>query len=85
MNELIAFCGVDCSVCPDYTKDLCPSCRKTKWDDEPCMPVACCKKKGITVCGECKNFPCGDMKEFYEVSENHEKAYELMTKIKNSL
>lgn len=75
MNDLIAFCGVDCSQCPDYIGEKCPGCRSTEWKPgDECMPVACCNNKGISCCGECEGFPCPDMKEFYEESDSHRLA-----------
>lgn len=80
-RQLIAYCGVDCENCADYTAKTCPSCRKSEWEEgDECMPVACCKTKGITCCGECAAFPCPDMADFYRESESHARAYELMKK-----
>lgn len=83
-KALTAYCGVDCSACRDFQINVCKGCRKTN-DDDPCMPVACCREKGVSLCGECKDFPCGDMKEFYRESESHEQAFVLMQKIHNEI
>ena len=81
-RDLIAYCGVDCAPCPDHTGGKCPGCRKTVWPEgDACMPVACCRKKGIDFCGECSEFPCGEMKDFYRESESHEEAYRRMLAI----
>ena len=78
-KELIAYCGVDCSVCPDYTEEKCPGCRRTEWKaGDECLPVACCREKGLDFCGQCSGFPCPDMAGFYEESESHRQAYERM-------
>ena len=83
-EDLIAYCGVDCSVCPDLTEGKCPGCRQSNWEEEgPCLPVECCRTKGISCCGECDTFPCGDMKAFYQESESHEAAYELMRSMRD--
>ncbi|MBR5428244.1 MAG: DUF3795 domain-containing protein [Clostridia bacterium] len=82
LNEMIAFCGVDCAACGDFAENKCPGCRRTDWkEDDICLPVECCRKKEISVCGECPTFPCDDMKAFYEESESHKKAYEAMKSI----
>ena len=82
-DEMIAYCGVDCSVCPDYTGSKCPGCRKTDWkEDDVCLPVQCCREKGISFCGECPAFPCETMGGFYKESESHERAYALMLSIR---
>ena len=84
MNDLIAYCGVDCLACPDYQNKICPSCRKTEWKaDDICMPVKCCKEKEIEFCAHCEGFPCEDMAEFYEESESHRNAYMQMCKIRD--
>ncbi len=47
----IAYCGVDCLPCPDYISKKCPGCRTTAWGDDPCPPVACCRKKAFPSAG----------------------------------
>ena len=74
-GDLIAYCGVDCAVCTDFTAGKCPGCRKSFWPEgDACMPIACCQKQGISLCGECGRFPCPDMAEFYRESESHRQA-----------
>ena len=83
-NDMIAFCGVDCTACPDYMSRECSGCRQIEWKEgDECLPVGCCREKGISSCGECPVFPCEDMKEFYKESESHEKAYSLMLSCRN--
>ena len=80
--ENLGYCGVDCSVCPDFTQGQCVSCRQTEWkEDNICMPVKCCRGKGISVCGQCGKFPCQDMTAFYEESDSHRQAGERMRRI----
>ena len=83
INDLMtAYCGVDCSVCSDYTGGKCPGCRQSDWQEgNICPPVACCRKKRISCCGECPSFPCADMKAFYEESESHRHAFERMLSV----
>ena len=84
MNPMIAYCGVDCSVCPDYTSGICPSCKETKWvEDDICMPVKCCREKGVAFCALCGGFPCESMVEFYEESDSHREAYRRMCALKD--
>ncbi len=79
MDHRIAYCGVDCFACPDYQTGVCPACKRTPWtEDDICMPVKCCREKGIEFCGQCGGFPCGDMREFYAESEGHAAAYQRM-------
>ena len=86
MKHLIAYCGVDCSSCKDFKNKICLSCRKTEWkEDDMCMPVQCCKSKGIEICAQCSDFPCQQMKAFYEESESHKDAYCRMLKLKKKV
>ena len=79
MENRIAYCGVDCFACRDYQDGVCPSCKLTRWkDDDICMPVRCCREKGVEFCAFCGGFPCGDMAEFYTESESHKAAYQRM-------
>ena len=78
----IAYCGVDCAACPDYTEQNCPGCRESEWPDgDPCPPVACCQKREIDFCGQCADFPCEMMREFYEESESHREARARMRRM----
>ena len=78
IDPMIAYCGVDCAACDDFRNKTCPSCRGTDWGDDPCMPVACCREKGVECCGACDGFPCADMAAFYRESEGHRAAYRRM-------
>ena len=79
VEKRIAYCGVDCAVCADFTQGKCPGCRKTVWEPgDECMPIACCQRQNISCCGQCPDFPCEDMKAFYEESEGHREAFERM-------
>ena len=78
----IAYCGVNCAACPDFTAGKCPGCRQTVWGDDPCMPVRCCGEKGILHCGDCPTFPCEDMRAFFEESEGHKEAYARLLKLR---
>ncbi len=80
MNH-IAFCGVDCSACPDYLSGKCPNCRNSAWSEgDACMPVTCCRSKSTLCCGDCERFPCADMEAFYAESEGHRQALGRMNK-----
>ena len=79
----LGYCGVDCFACPDYVNKKCPSCRKSDWKDESCMPAACCRVKAIALCAFCNGFPCQSMAEFYEESDAHRAAYMNMQSIRS--
>ena len=82
MENRIAYCGVNCAACPDFESGVCPSCRRTDWGDDPCMPVRCCREKEIEACAYCGGFPCADMAEFYEESDSHRAAYRRMAALR---
>ena len=80
-NEL-GYCGVICSTCSDFISSACPGCRASVWPEgDACPPVACCWERGITVCGLCDDFPCSMMVDFYDESESHRRAGELMQQV----
>ena len=82
MNH-IAYCGVNCAECPDFTSGRCPDCRKTDWQEAgACAPVACCRARGFNSCGECPDFPCAPMKGFYDESEGHGRALDRMNRVR---
>lgn len=77
--SFIGYCGVDCSACPDFASEVCPGCRQSSWPDgDSCPPVACCTTRAIPFCGACDEFPCAMMAEFYEESDSHREAFQLM-------
>jgi len=61
----IGCCGIDCGLCPRfYTEGAsrCPGCGGEGFEDKhpPCGCITCCvKKRGLNVCAECADFPCG--------------------------
>ncbi len=82
-SGLIAYCGVNCAECTDYKCHMCEGCKATEWEEgNTCMPVDCCRKRNIPFCAKCYEFPCEDMKAFYEESETHREAFKLMCEIK---
>ena len=79
---LIGYCGVDCAACDDLTSGKCPGCRKTEWPaDDPCPPAGCCARRKIPFCGDCGEFPCGMMRDFYEESDSHRAARDRMARL----
>lgn len=77
--DTLGYCGVDCSACDDFLQHNCLGCRRTDWaEGDLCAPIACCTSQGIRCCGECADFPCGMMDGFYQESESHRMAFQLM-------
>lgn len=70
--DMIAPCGLDCSICGQaHTKaNPCPGCNgpninKPKFCAEICGIIRCEKRrnKGYRFCDECSDFPCDDVME----------------------
>ncbi len=64
----IAVCGLDCGMCPRYYTrgaSRCPGCAGAGFFQKhpSCSFITCCvKTRGLEVCGECPEFPCGKFK-----------------------
>ena len=77
--ELIGFCGVDCSVCRDFTTGVCTGCRASAHTTaEDCPTVTCCEDKNIDFCSGCEQFPCEGMQAFFTESESHREAFDRL-------
>ncbi len=70
--EMIAPCGLDCSLCKRALAetDPCPGCHgpnenKPEFCAERCGIVLCAKRRenGYEYCDECPDYPCGDVME----------------------
>ena len=70
--EMIAPCGLDCSLCKRALAgtDPCPGCRgpnenKPAFCSEKCGIILCEKRQenGYTYCDECPDYPCADVLE----------------------
>ena len=76
---MIAVCGLDCGMCPRYYTrgaSRCPGCAGAGFFEKhpSCSFITCCvKTRGLEVCGECPEFPCGKFKseaEYQQVKES---------------
>ncbi len=70
--EMIAPCGLDCSICSRalLKEDPCPGCNgpdenKPEFCARRCGIILCAKRKenGWRFCDECPDFPCEDVME----------------------
>ena len=68
--EMIAPCGLDCSICSRALaeKDPCPGClgpdeNKPEFCSKRCGIILCRKRQenGYTYCDECPDYPCADV------------------------
>ena len=63
MNEteaLIGKCGFFCGSCPTQRSGACPGCRLAH-EPGDCFTFDCVEAHGLTYCGECGAFPCGEL------------------------
>jgi hypothetical protein len=83
--EALAYCGLFCGGCKNYKENMnCQGCRNEKSLVDDCPTRACAIKRGLRHCGECDEFPCPVLKEFYEDGvRHHEAAYQNMLRIRS--
>lgn len=72
---LTTYCGLDCTNCEWKEPCQCGGCVSTKGmpfhaEKEPCPVAACARKKQISFCGVCEEFPCQLLKDYSYDSEH---------------
>lgn len=70
-KDLIAPCGLYCGECSAFQDGSCGGCISRKGlclkYTKICKIYSCCvDKKGLRVCSECKEFPCGKFTAFFD-------------------
>ncbi len=82
--ESLSFCGIYCGTCGNFKKNLnCMGCRIEKEQLNDCPTLSCGKERGLLHCGECEDFPCPMLSDFYnDGRDSHRKAYESMLEIR---
>lgn len=48
-----SFCGIECTLCPEYMNDTCKGCRFDRKRYSECIVYSCLIKKGFRDCGDC--------------------------------
>ena len=77
-HPTIGCCGLDCGLCPRYYTvgtSQCPGCCGSDFFEKhpSCGYITCCvKEKGLEVCGQCAEFPCGRFDPWLESCEEHD-------------
>lgn len=81
--EKLSLCGTFCGACKNYKENMnCMGCRNEKELVNDCPTRECCISKGFLHCGECEDFPCGELHSFYSDGvPHHELAYKNMLRI----
>jgi hypothetical protein len=82
--EELSFCGILCSKCKNYKQNMnCAGCRVEEKLIADCPTRICAREKGFLNCGECDDFPCETLEQFYEDGNNmHREAYQNLKEIK---
>jgi hypothetical protein len=70
--ETLAYCGLFCGGCRNYKENAnCAGCRYEEKLVDDCPTRACAMKKDLLYCGDCADFPCPNLKAFYEDGVRH--------------
>ena len=82
--EELSLCGLYCGGCKNYKENFnCMGCRNEKELVNDCPTRACCISRGLLHCGNCAEFPCSVLGDFYNDGVRHHKlAYQNMLRIK---
>jgi len=87
----IGCCGIDCGLCPRFhTKgdSVCPGCGGVNFREKhpSCGFLTCCTiKRGLEVCSDCKDYPCGRFnseREGFDSFVTHKKVFVNLDLIK---
>jgi len=80
----LSYCGIYCGGCRNYKENMnCQGCRAELEMLSDCPTKACAEAKGLLYCGECPDFPCNDLKDFYnDGAKHHALAFENIRSIK---
>ncbi len=64
-DAIVACCGENCNICPNYKQELCDTCLATAPDAKlsdycanECTVRPCCHEKGIRNCAYCEDYAC---------------------------
>jgi hypothetical protein len=82
--EKLAYCGIFCGGCTNFKENYnCMGCRDEEEMVNDCPTRTCCIQKGLIHCGECSDFPCEELNNFYNDGvQHHNLAFTNMNQIK---
>ncbi len=83
-QEKLGYCGIYCGSCKNFKENAnCMGCRDEQVMLNDCPTRACVTKKGLLFCGECAEFPCSLLNEFYkDGNPHHNLAYKNTLRIR---
>jgi len=74
-HKLLSYCGLYCGGCKNYHENSgehkCLGCRNEKELVADCLTKACAAGKNLLHCGECGDFPCAPLENFYKDGRKH--------------
>ncbi|MCL2402157.1 MAG: DUF3795 domain-containing protein [Oscillospiraceae bacterium] len=81
--EALSYCGMFCGECANYKQNMnCQGCRNETALVDDCPTRACAIQRGLLHCGECGEFPCVMLNDFYyDGKPSHLAAFHNMQKI----
>ena len=71
-NQYIAFCGNDCTQCPQYQQDCAEGCLGAACANycRTCIVRLCNLERKIANCAQCAEFPCQKLEKQFENMAN---------------
>lgn len=74
-QSLVSYCGLYCGACPEDDKN-CPGCKidNENSSNPDCKFKKCNRDKGLSICSECKDFPCIMVKNMSESQWAHHRT-----------
>ena len=81
--ETLSYCGIYCGKCKNYKQNMnCCGCRNEPSLVNDCPTRACAIRRGLLHCGECDEFPCELLNNFYhDGNPLHLEAFQNMQEI----
>ena len=81
--ETLSYCGIFCGTCKNYKQNMnCAGCRNEPELLHDCPSRACAMERKLLHCGQCSEFPCDVLNNFYNDGKPHRKqAYFNMLEI----
>ena len=65
---IVSRCGCPCDTCEFHLDGRCAGCIALSGvpfhDTKVCRLADCCQKRGYLHCGQCPEFPCGELVQF---------------------
>ena len=81
--EALSYCGIYCGACTNFKKNMnCLGCRNEQSLVDDCPTRDCAIGRGLLHCGECVEFPCKILNDFYHDGKpSHLSALDNMREI----